>query len=218
MGSAGPLPAMTGGMTGAAAGTGAEPPVTPAIDTTPETMPVEPMEPAMMDSAPEPATPEPTEPTTAANPDDSLDSLRQLCLDTINGYRSGLGLPPLMRASVEIETCSDAGAMSDATTGQAHGSAGSCSGLGAQNTCPGWGVGGFSGNATIEDALQGCLAGMWAEGEPPVSRQACIADYVGCFLQHGHFLNMSDPNARVVSCGFYMMDDGRWWMNQDFGR
>jgi hypothetical protein len=110
------------------------------------------------------------------------------------------------------------GAQKDATTGQAHGSAGDCSGLGGQNTCPGWGVGGFSGNATLGDAPTGCLAQMWAEGPPPKPKQECIADYTNCFLVHGHWMNMSDTGYGVVSCGFYEMSNGKWWMNQDFGR
>jgi hypothetical protein len=153
--------------------------------------------------------------------DDDLDALRQLCVDYINMYRATLtGLQPMVRANPEQEECSDRGAQMDGDSGQAHGSAraGLCRsvGLGAEDTCPGWGVGGFSGNATLADALTSCLDAMWAEGEPPVSRQECIADYSGCFLQHGHYLNMSDPNNRVVACSFYKMMDGKYWMNQDF--
>jgi hypothetical protein len=36
------------------------------------------------------------------------------------------------------------------------------------------------------------------------------------FLKHGHYLNMSDPNNRVVACSFYKMANGAYWMNQDF--
>ena len=71
--------------------------------------------------------------------------------------------------------------------------------------------------ATIADALKNCLKAMWAEGEPPVSRAECQQDYQGCFLAHGHYLNMSDPNIASVACSFYKMMDGRsYWMNQDF--
>ena len=59
---------------------------------------------------------------------------------------------------------------------------------------------------------------MWAEGEPPIPRDECIRDYQGCFLPHGHYINMSSATSQVVSCGFYEMPNGRWWMNQDFGR
>lgn len=153
-------------------------------------------------------------------PDEDIDALRQLCVDYINMYRATLGLMPMRRASPEQEECSDRGAQMDGDSGRAHGSAaaGLCRsvGLGGENTCPGWRVGGFSGNATLADALTNCLDAMWDEGEPPVSRQECQADYQGCFLKHGHYLNMSDPNNRVVACSFYKMASGAYWMNQDF--
>jgi len=154
---------------------------------------------------------------TAGSGSPDLEMLRQLCVDTINMYRMMAGVPALKRGTAAQEMCSDKGAMSDGTTMQAHASAGSCPGLGGQNTCPGWGVGGFSGNATVADALTKCLMQMWGEGMPPVSRQMCIADYQGCFLKYGHYLNMSDPSYSVVSCGFFKMSNGSWWMNQDFG-
>jgi hypothetical protein len=130
-------------------------------------------------------------------------------------------LMPLKRATPEQEECSQRAAKMDGDNMAAHGAfqAGVCNstGLGAENTCPGYPVGGFGGGATIADALKGCLAQMWAEGEPPVSRQECQKDYQGCFLKHGHYLNMSDPSLGAVSCAFYKMKDGRsYWMNQDF--
>ncbi len=148
--------------------------------------------------------------------DDELEMLRQLCVDTINMYRSTVGVASLTREPAQ-EACSDEGAKSDGDTGRAHGSAGKCGGLGGQDTCPGWGVGGFSGNATVSAALTKCLAQMWAEGEPPVSRQECERDYEGCFLKYGHYLNMSDTRYKKAACGFYKMANGSWWMNQNFG-
>ena len=147
---------------------------------------------------------------------DELETLRQLCVDEINMYRETLGVAALARVP-EQEACSDEGAKSDGDTGQAHGSAGMCGGLGGQNTCPGWGVGPRTGNASLADALTKCLAQMWAEGEPPVSRQECERDFQGCFLPHGHYLNMSDTRYKRVACGFYQMRNGSWWMNQNFG-
>jgi hypothetical protein len=59
---------------------------------------------------------------------------------------------------------------------------------------------------------------MWAEGEPPEGRDACMKDVSGCFQDHGHYLNMSGSSGSVA-CSFYKMMDGRsYWMNQDFGR
>jgi hypothetical protein len=150
-------------------------------------------------------------------PADELAALRQTCVDEINMYRATLMLEPMKRATPEQELCSDKGAKTDGDSGRAHGSAGSCRGLGGQNTCPGYMVGGWSGNATLADSLKGCLKQMWAEGEPPKPRAECERDYQNCFLAHGHYLNMSDTRNRTVSCGFYKMQNGAYWMNQDFG-
>lgn len=100
----------------------------------------------------------------------------------------------------------------------AHGSAraGLCHsvGLGAENTCPGWGVGPRTGNATLADALKACLKAMWAEGEPPVPRAECTKETTGCFQAHGHYLNMSGT-AAAVACSFYKMQNGKYWMNPE---
>jgi hypothetical protein len=66
--------------------------------------------------------------------------------------------------------------------------------------------------------LKRCLGQMWAEGEPPNGVAACTADRTGCFPMYGHWINMTSTNSRVVSCGFYDMGNGQYWMNQDFGR
>ena len=157
-------------------------------------------------------------------PEAELAMLRELCVTQINMYRATLTdamLAPLTRATPEQEECSQRAAKMDGDTGQGHGAfrAGLCSatGLSAQNSCPGYPVGGFGGGATIADAFTTCLAQMWAEGEPPVPRQQCVQDSTGCFLQHGHYMNMSDPSFGSVSCSFYKMSDGRsYWMSQDF--
>ena len=157
----------------------------------------------------------------AGNPDssDSLDAVRQACVDHINMYRATLKLAPLARASASVEACSDQGAMHDATTNMAHSSAGMCPGTGAQDTCPDLPVGGFSG-ATLMSSLMQCLDQMWAEGPPPSGTTVaqCIQDYSGCFLKHGHYINMSDSYMMQtgVSCGFYQMSNGDYWGNQDF--
>ena len=139
---------------------------------------------------------------------------RQACLDSINMYRATLMLAPLKRGTPEQETCSDDGAKRDGDSGQAHGSAGSCRGLGGQNTCPGYPV---RPGGTLTDTLNGCLMQMWAEGEPANGVDACIADRTGCFLMHGHWINMSLARYTTVACGFYKMSNGRFWMNQNFG-
>jgi hypothetical protein len=146
-----------------------------------------------------------------------IDALRQTCVDTINMYRATKMIAPMKRASASVEACSDDGAKSDGTTMQAHGSAGKCPGMGAQDTCPGWAPTGGAASA-----LKSCLQQMWAEGEPPEGRTTCINNYfagnIACFEAHGHYLNMSDPSNGTASCGFFVMSNGRLWMNQDFGR
>jgi hypothetical protein len=149
-----------------------------------------------------------------------VNALRQVCVDTINQYRATVsGAKPLVLAAASVETCSDAGAASDAKAGVAHGSAGKCPGMAAQDTCPGWNPNQYGGAA---GALKACLQSMWNEGVPPGGRDKCISDYfagnTACFLKYGHYLNMSDPGNGTVSCGFYLMPNGSIWMNQDLGR
>jgi hypothetical protein len=147
-----------------------------------------------------------------------VDALRQTCLDTINMYRAMKGVAALTLAAATVETCSDKGAQADATAGVAHGSAGKCPNMRAQDTCPGWPPKQYGGAA---GALKSCLMSMWAEGEPPEGRDKCLSDYfagnITCFETYGHYLNMSDPGNKVVSCGFYVMPNGSLWMNQDLG-
>jgi hypothetical protein len=148
--------------------------------------------------------------------DGSIDSLRQVCVDTINMYRATLSLPPMTRAAATSESCSDDGAEFDSKANKAHGSAAKgavpCRTASvAQNTCPNWPV---RKGSTVADSLKQCLAQMWAEGEPPVGVDACIKDTV-CFPKHGHWINMTS-GAKLVSCGFYENEKQQWWMNQDF--
>jgi len=152
-------------------------------------------------------------PTAGAGAGMDIDMVRQVCVDTINMYRATKMLAPLTRNTSQ-ETCSDAGAKKDGDSMQGHSSAFSCTGSYAQNSCPGYPVGGFGG-ATLADTLKTCLKQMWDEGEPPVSREQCMQDTTGCFEMHGHYLNMTS-NFKAVSCGFYHMTNGNWWMNQDF--
>jgi hypothetical protein len=127
-------------------------------------------------------------------------------------YRATLNLPPLTRATPADEACSDMGAMKDASAGP-HSSAGMCPGFGAQDSCPDLPVGA---GYTLQSALLQCLQQMWNEGPPPGTVQACIMDYTGCFLQHGHYINMSSSTSTTVSCGFFMMSNGHFYGNQDF--
>ncbi len=134
-----------------------------------------------------------TSPTTPTTPAD--DSLQQLCVDTINGYRSTLGLPPYARWE-SGEACADGQSQDDAASGIPHGAFGEC-GEWAQNECPGW-------RGSYEAVLDGCLAMMWAEGPG--------AD----FQQHGHYINMSSTQYTQVACGFHTTPGGEVWAIQNF--
>jgi hypothetical protein len=122
------------------------------------------------------------------------DAARQACVDRINGFRATLGLTPLARWT-EQESCSDAEAKSDSMTGDAHSAFGRC-GEGAQNECPGWG--------SVDQVVQDCLQDMWDEGpgEP--------------YSDHGHYINMSNPDYERVACGFAKSADGGLWAVQNF--
>lgn len=151
--------------------------------------------------------------------DDELNTLRQACVDQINMYRAMLpNLKPLKRASPAQEACADQGAQMDGDAMVPHQSArmGLCArqGLSSENMC-----GGFQGGtaSTVMNGLTLCEKGFWAEGEPSNGRQACMMDLSGCYEQHGHYLNMSDPNIGVVACAFYKLKNGTMWMNNDFG-
>ena len=126
--------------------------------------------------------------------DEIDDELRQDCVDTINAYRATVGLDPLGRA-LDMESCADEQAASDAQSGEPHGAFGSC-GESAQNECPG-----YSG---LDAILDSCLAQMWAEG-PGDS-----------FEEHGHYLNMTDTSYTEVACGFHVEGPGEVWAVQNF--
>ena len=126
----------------------------------------------------------------------SDDSIQELCVDTINDYRAGLGLPAYKRWE-SAEGCTDDQAESDAKSGSSHGAFGACKEW-AQNECPGWP------SADPENSLLGCLEQMWAEGPGED------------FSAHGHYINMSSESYTQVACGFYTTDDGKLWAIQNF--
>ena len=130
----------------------------------------------------------------ATGGNDAYAADRRACVDRINGFRATLGLPPLKRWT-EQEACTDTEATSDSQTDKAHGAFGSCK-EGAQNECPGWG--------SVDETIQGCLQSMWDEGpgEP--------------YSEHGHYINMSNPDYTQVACGFHETADGKVWAIQNF--
>ncbi|MFH1016979.1 MAG: hypothetical protein V1798_02210 [Pseudomonadota bacterium] len=119
----------------------------------------------------------------------------QVCVDLINQYRSSIGLAAYSRWT-DAESCSDAEALSDSKSGQAHGAFQSCGEM-AQNECPGWA-------GPAGDMIGPCLASMWAEG--PGSD----------FSAHGHYLNMSSTSYTMAACGFSVTAGGAVWSVQNF--
>lgn len=128
----------------------------------------------------------------------------------INGFRATLNLPPLQRWT-DGEACANQSAQVDAQRNQPHFSFdnGSCPGVLAQNTCPGW----PSLDSITQDQpnFLSCLHSMWNEGPPPTT--PCTGD---CFAAHGHFINMSNPQFTKVAIGIFQMPNGNFWININF--
>lgn len=118
--------------------------------------------------------------TDAADPDDPYDTVRQACVDKINDLRATIGMAPLQRWR-DAEACADGQAQSDRLSGVPHGASWACNEQ-AQSECPGW--------PSVNSTITSCLDMMWAEGpgEP--------------YIEHGHYLNMTNPSFKRVACGF----------------
>lgn len=122
------------------------------------------------------------------------DDPHQDCVDRINQLRWECQcLPPLARWT-DAEACTDDQSGADQSVNGAHANFGSCNEFG-QNTCPNWG--------SDEEVIGGCFQSMWDEGpgEP--------------FSEHGHYINMTNPDYTKVACGFSSGASGVW-SNQNF--
>lgn len=135
-------------------------------------------------------------PPLASGSADPLDALRARCVQRSNEFRARVALGPLGRQA-DREACLDSEAQADATSGTAHGAFGRCQ-ESAQNECPGW-------PGPLDQVIDKCLAQMFAEGPGP-------------FAGHGHYLNLTNPQFRSVSCGFSTAANGQIWLVQDFYR
>jgi len=94
----------------------------------------------------------------------------------------------------------------DSVTGTAHSGFSShiCKpGGNGQNECPGY--------ASEASVVGACLQQMWSEGPP--EQTTCDGS---CFQQHGHFLNMTNPQFTKVACGFAKSSDGALWAVQNY--
>lgn len=129
----------------------------------------------------------------------STGDLYEDCVRRINQLRAECQcLPPLERWP-EGEDCANQQAEYDAVNNQAHAgfNAGICGPSGrGQNECPGY--------QSENQVISLCLQQMWDEG-PGES-----------FLQHGHYINMTNPSHQRVACGFFTSEQGRVWAIQNF--
>ncbi len=131
--------------------------------------------------------------------DSRVETLRQVCLETVNAYRASEGNAALTSWTAQ-EDCADNQAAQDQGSGTGHAHMGAC-GEYAQNTCPGWPYDGTTEGAVA--VLQSCLQAMWSEGpgEP--------------YSAHGHYINMSNSRYTNLVCGF-SEQNGNLWVNLDF--
>jgi hypothetical protein len=136
----------------------------------------------------------------------SSGDVRRDCVDRINQFRSQCACLPALERWSAAESCADRMAMHDSTTGKAHAgfSGRICSpGGNGQNECPSY--------PSEQGVMDTCLQLMWSEGPPPQS--TCEGS---CFQQHGHFINMTNPQFKRVACGFHRTADGKIWSVQNF--
>jgi len=131
--------------------------------------------------------------------DDALTfNYRIECVKKVNALRATLKLPALARRT-DLESCADAQAKKDFQSHKPHGAFGQCQESIGQCECPGWGA------ATDQTLVNGCMQQMWNEG--PGSD----------FSKHGHFLIMSNKDAKGVACGIFR-SNGNVWALQNYYR
>jgi hypothetical protein len=127
---------------------------------------------------------------------DNFAALRARCLQRTNEFRARASVLAL-GSRTDQSTCTDAQAGRDAASQKPHGAFGQC-GENAQNECPG-----FKGSP--EAVVDRCLQMMFDEGP-------------GQGPEHGHYVNMTNPNYRNLACGFHFMPDGSVWLIQNYYR
>lgn len=137
-------------------------------------------------------------PNCAPSPLPTTGDPAQDCVDRINQLRWDCQcLPPLQRWT-EGESCADQHSEYDSTRSAHSGFRDNiCTPGGwAQNECPGWN--------SEQHIVTGCLQAMWDEGpgEP--------------YIEHGHYINMTNPSYSMVACGFYETPGGDFWSVQNF--
>jgi hypothetical protein len=127
-------------------------------------------------------------------------------VNRINQFREECLCLPALTRWTDGEACADEQAEYDSTRSPHAGfSDRICDGGIGQNECPGWG--------STQQVIAGCLQQMWSEGPPP--SDPCTGQ---CFQDHGHYINMTNPQHSRVACGFYTTPDGDIWAVQNFSR
>jgi hypothetical protein len=141
------------------------------------------------------------------SPPPSTGDIYQDCVDRINQFLTQCACLPALTRRTDGEACADQMAEYDAAQNSAHAGAIAkiCQPGGSQNECPG-----YSSNSQV---IGLCMQQMWDEGPPPTS--SCTGD---CYEEHGHFINMTDPDVTKVACGFYTTASGKVWAAQNFSR
>jgi hypothetical protein len=129
----------------------------------------------------------------------STGDLYEDCVRRINQFRTECQCLPSLERWFEGENCADQHAEYDAMMNQAHSgfNTGICSPSGrGQNECPGY--------RSNDQVISLCLQQMWDEGpgEP--------------FIEHGHYINMTNPSHYRVACGFFTTEQGQVWAIQNF--
>ncbi|MEM9864730.1 MAG: CAP domain-containing protein [Myxococcota bacterium] len=121
------------------------------------------------------------------------------CVQRINQFRAECQCLPPLQCWVEGESCAAEHAEYDSDGRPAHSGFSNriCENGGrAQNECPSY--------RSADSIISTCLQQMWDEGpgEP--------------FIEHGHYINMTNPAHSRVACGMFIRDDGRVWAVQNF--
>jgi hypothetical protein len=141
------------------------------------------------------------------SPPASTGDLYQDCVDRINQFLTQCACLPALARRTDGEACANQMAEYDASKNSAHAGAiaNICQPGGSQNECPGY--------ASNSQVIGLCMQQMWDEGPPPTS--SCTGS---CYEEHGHFINMTDPDVTKVACGFYTTSSGKVWAVQNFSR
>lgn len=141
------------------------------------------------------------------SPPPSTGDIYQDCVDRINQFLTQCACLPALARRTDGEACADQMAEYDAAQNSAHAGAIAkiCQPGGSQNECPG-----YSSNSQV---IGLCMQQMWDEGPPPTA--TCSGT---CYEEHGHFINMTDPDVKKVACGFFTTSSGKVWAVQNFSR